>query len=77
MINKFRREDSVYRNSIQKFIEFLLGEYILYLTVWRAYDPYEDEFNYRRSFWVSIITLFSIIFCTSIFIAAWTVIIKL
>ena len=77
MIKKFNRFEPEYRNSIKRFSEFLFGEYLLYLTIWKAYDPIEDEFNYRKSFWVSLLTLFSIIFCTVIFTAAIVIIIKL
>lgn len=77
MIKKFNRFEPEYRNSIKRFAEFLFGEYLLYLTIWKAYDPIEDEFNYRKSFWVSLLTLFSIIFCTVIFTAAIVIIIKL
>ena len=77
MIKKFSRFGPQYTNSIQRFIEFIFGEYLLYLSIWKAYDPIEDEFNYRKSFWVSLITLFSIIFLITIFTAAIVVIIKL
>jgi len=77
MIRKFDRIEPEYRNLLQNVIEFIIGEYILYLAVMRAYDPVEDEFNYRRSFWVSTITLFSIIISMTVLTAAILVIIKL
>lgn len=77
MIRKFNRIEPEYRNLLQNVIEFIVGEYILYLVVMRAYDPVEDEFNYRRSFWVSTITLFSIIISMTVLTAATLVIIRL
>jgi len=78
MIRKFNRDESTqYSNILELLSEFFLGEYILYLAIWRAYDPYEDEFNYRRSFWVTVTTLFSIIFIMTVFTAATLVIFKL
>lgn len=77
MIKKFNRQEPEYRSSVQRLLEFLLGEYILYLTLWKAYDPVNDEFNNRRTFWASILTLFSIIFIMTLFTAALVVIAKL
>ena len=78
MIKKFNRDTRVqYTNILEDLLEFALGEYILYLTLWRAYDPYEDEFSYRKSFWVTTVTIFSIIFTMTLFTAALVVIFKL
>ncbi len=76
MIKKLNRSEVEYVNSVERMVEFLLGEYILYLSMWKAYDLISDEFNNRRSFWVTILTLFSIIFISVVFIAAICIIIN-
>lgn len=78
MIKKFNRDENIqYTNIFQDVLEFLLGEYILYLTLWGAYDTYEDEFSNRRSFWVTLLTIFSIIFIMTMFTGSLVVIFKL
>jgi len=77
MIKKFNRLEPEYRNSVLRFSEFLFGEYLLYLSLWNAYDPVEDEFNYRRTFWFTLLTIFTIIFLATIFITCIYVIANL
>jgi len=77
MIKKFNRLQPEYRNSVRRFAEFLFGEYLLYLSIWKAYDPVEDEFNYRRTFWFTTLSIFTIIFLTTVFITCIYVMINI
>ena len=68
MIRKFLKDSNTttYRNGIELAWLFLISELLEFFIMFGAFDPNTREYNYRRIFWIIILTFSSFIFLTLI-----------